>query len=196
MDALVTVAVVVVSYFLGTIPSAIVVARSKGVDITTFGSGNPGASNVGRALGAKWGILVFAIDAAKGAVPTALMLGDRKVAYMCGAAAIVGHIFPVTRRLKGGKGIATGGGVVLALFPAVLAAALATWLVLMKTTKKASVGSIFAVPVVVAGLFVVGPPAWEIWSMVGLSLLVEVRHLGNIKRLFAGSEPPVTGTRS
>ena len=115
---------------------------------------------------------------------------------MCGAAAIVGHIFPVTRRLKGGKGIATGGGVVLALFPAVLDAALATWLVLMKTTKKASVGSIFAVPVVVAGLFVVGPPAWEIWSMVGLSLLVEVRHLGNIKRLFAGSEPPVTGTRS
>ncbi|MGA1361342.1 MAG: glycerol-3-phosphate 1-O-acyltransferase PlsY [Ilumatobacteraceae bacterium] len=196
MDILVTVAVVVVSYFLGTIPSAIVVARSKGVDITTFGSGNPGASNVGRALGAKWGILVFVIDAAKGAVPTALMLGDRKVAYMCGAAAIVGHIFPVTRRLKGGKGIATGGGVVLALFPAVLAAALATWLVLMKTTKKASVGSIIAVPVVVAGLFVVGPPAWEIWSMVGLALLVEVRHLGNIKRLFAGSEPPVTGTRS
>jgi len=195
MDALVTVAAVVVSYFLGTIPSAIMVARSKGIDITTFGSGNPGASNVGRALGTKYFVLVMFMDAAKGAVPTALLLGDRKVAYMCGAAAIVGHIFPVTRRLKGGKGIATGGGVVLALFPAVLAVALATWFALAKLTKKASVGSIFAVPVVVAGLVVVGPPAWEIWSMIGLSLLVEVRHLGNIKRLFAGSEPPVTGTR-
>lgn len=196
MDALVTVAAVVVSYFLGTIPSAIMVARSKGIDITTFGSGNPGASNVGRALGTKYFVLVMFMDAAKGAVPTALLLGDRKVAYMCGAAAIVGHIFPVTRRLKGGKGIATGGGVVLALFPAVLAVALATWFALAKLTKKASVGSIVAVPVVVAGLIVVGPPAWEIWSMVGLSLLVEVRHLGNIKRLFSGSEPPVSGTRS
>ncbi|MFM2046103.1 MAG: hypothetical protein RL383_180 [Actinomycetota bacterium] len=196
MDAAVAFVAVAVSYFLGTIPSAIVVARSKGVDITTFGSGNPGASNVGRALGAKWGILVFAIDAAKGAAPTALMLGDRKIAYMCGAAAILGHIFPVTRRFKGGKGIATGGGVVLALFPAVLAVALATWLVLMKATKKASVGSIVAVPVVVAGLLVVGPPAWEVWSMVGLGLLVEARHLGNIKRLFSGSEPPVSGDRT
>ena len=79
MDAAVAIVAVAVSYFLGTIPSAIVVARSKGVDITTFGSGNPGASNVGRALGAKWGILVFLIDAAKGAVPTALMLGDRRI---------------------------------------------------------------------------------------------------------------------
>lgn len=196
MDALVTVAAVVVSYFLGTIPSAIMVARSKGIDITTFGSGNPGASNVGRALGTRYFVLVMFMDAAKGAVPTALLLGDRKIAYMCGAAAIVGHIFPVTRRFKGGKGIATGGGVVLALFPAVLAVALVTWFALARLTKKASVGSIIAVPVVVAGLIVVGPPAWEIWSMIGLSLLVEVRHLGNIKRLFAGSEPPVSGTRS
>lgn len=196
MDALVTVAAVVVSYFLGTIPSAIMVARSKGIDITTFGSGNPGASNVGRALGTRYFVLVMFMDAAKGAVPTALLLGDRKVAYMCGAAAIVGHIFPVTRRFKGGKGIATGGGVVLALFPAVLAVALVTWFALARLTKKASVGSIIAVPVVVAGLIVVGPPAWEIWSMIGLSLLVEVRHLGNIKRLFAGSEPPVSGARS
>jgi glycerol-3-phosphate acyltransferase PlsY len=124
------------------------------------------------------------------------MLGDRRIAYMCGAAAIIGHIFPVTRRFKGGKGIATGGGVVLALFPAVLAVALATWLVLMKATKKASVGSIVAVPVVVAGLIVVGPAAWEVWSMVGLGLLVEARHLGNIKRLFNGSEPPVSGDRT
>lgn len=193
MDALVVIAAAVVSYFLGTIPSAIVVARSKGVDITTFGSGNPGASNVGRALGAKWGILVFAIDAAKGAVPTALMLGDRKVAYVCGAAAVLGHIFPVTRRFKGGKGIATGGGVVLALYPLDLLAALVVWLVLMKLTKKASVGSIVAVPVVIVGLVLAGPPAWELWSMVGLGLLVEARHIGNIKRLFAGAEPPVSG---
>lgn len=191
-----TVLAVVIAYFCGTIPTAIVVARSKGIDITTFGSGNPGASNVGRALGTRYFVLVMVVDAAKGAVPAAIMLGDRPVAYACGAAAIIGHVFPVTRRFRGGKGIATGAGVVLAVQPLVMLAAFAAWLSVMKVSKKASLASIVSVPVVVVGFVVSGSPGWELWSIVGLGILVEIRHVSNIKRLLQRSEPTISNKTS
>jgi glycerol-3-phosphate acyltransferase PlsY len=182
------------AYILGMLPSAIVVARAKGVDITSFGSGNPGASNVARAIGWKYGSLVFVLDAAKGAIPALLLIGHRPSAYVCGAMAIVGHIFPVTRGFKGGKGIATGGGVLLALHPIIMVIAALSWIAIMKLSKKASVASIAIVPLVVVLLIVTGKPAWEVLAFVGLGLLIEIRHLSNIKRLLSGSEPPVTGT--
>jgi glycerol-3-phosphate acyltransferase PlsY len=184
---------IVISYAIGTIPSAIVVARAKGVDITTFGSGNPGASNVARALGWKYGIIVFAVDAAKGALPAVAALGHRPTAYLCGAAAILGHIFPVNRQFKGGKGIATGGGVLLALHPPVMIVAAAVWVATMKLTKKASLASIVIVPLVLVLLAALGNPTWEIFAFIGIGALIEVRHISNIKRLLTGSEPPVTG---
>ncbi|MEY4391504.1 MAG: hypothetical protein RLZZ544_213 [Actinomycetota bacterium] len=187
---------VVAAYFCGTLPSAIAVARSKGVDITSFGSGNPGASNVGRALGTKYFIIVMVMDALKGAIPVAVMLGDRHIAYVCGAAAVLGHVFPITRKFRGGKGVATGAGVVLVLHPFILLAAFATWLVLSKVTGKASIASIVAVPVVVGGFVVADVPMWEVWSVIGIGLLVEIRHLGNIKRLLSGSENRMSGSSS
>lgn len=193
MNIFVALAAIVVSYAIGTIPSAIVVARAKGVDITTFGSGNPGASNVARALGWKYGIIVFVVDAAKGALPAAAALGHRPAAYLCGAAAILGHIFPVNRKFKGGKGIATGGGVLLALHPPVMVLAAAVWVATMKLTKKASLASIVIVPLVLAALALLGKPAWEILAFIGIGVLIEIRHVSNIKRLLTGSEPPVTG---
>ncbi|MEY3587998.1 MAG: hypothetical protein RJA47_594 [Actinomycetota bacterium] len=196
MNAFTVTLAVIAAYFCGTLPSAIAVARSKGVDITTFGSGNPGASNVGRALGTKYFVIVMVMDALKGVVPVAVMLGDRHVAYMCGAAAVLGHVFPVTRRFRGGKGVATGAGVVLVLHPFILLTAFASWLLLSKVTGKASVASIVAVPVVVGGFVVAGVPMWEVWSVVGIGLLVEVRHLGNIKRLLSGSENRMSGSSS
>lgn len=196
MNAFTVTLAVIAAYFCGTLPSAIAVARSKGVDITTFGSGNPGASNVGRALGTKYFVIVMVMDALKGVVPVAAMLGDRHVAYMCGAAAVLGHVFPVTRRFRGGKGVATGAGVVLVLHPFILLTAFASWLLLSKVTGKASVASIVAVPVVVGGFVVAGVPMWEVWSVVGIGLLVEVRHLGNIKRLLSGSENRMSGSSS
>ena len=180
-------------YALGTMPSAIVVARAKGVDITTFGSGNPGASNVARAIGWRYGIIVFALDAAKGAIPALVMLGHRPSAYVCGAAAIVGHIFPVTRKFKGGKGIATGAGVLLALHPVIMIIAAASWVAIMKLSKKASIASIAVVPFVIALLVITDKPGWEIIAFIGLGALIEIRHLSNIKRLLTGSEPPVSG---
>jgi glycerol-3-phosphate acyltransferase PlsY len=182
------------AYVVGMLPSAIVVARAKGVDITSFGSGNPGASNVARAIGWKYGSLVFVLDAAKGAIPALLLIGHRPSAYICGAMAIVGHIFPITRGFKGGKGIATGGGVLLALHPVIMVIAALSWIAIMKLSKKASVASIAIVPLVVVLLLITGKPAWEVLAFVGLGLLIEIRHLSNIKRLLSGSEPPVTGT--
>lgn len=177
------------AYASGMLPSAIVVARAKGVDITSFGSGNPGASNVARALGAKWGVVVFVLDAAKGAVPVALaLLADRPLAYGCAAAAVLGHIFPVTRGFRGGKGIATGGGVLLPLHPPVMLAAATTWLVLAKVSKRASVASILVVPAVIVALVVRGTPGWEIAALAGLAGIIEIRHLSNIRRLFSGTE--------
>ena len=193
MNVFVAIAAIVASYAVGTLPSAIVVARAKDVDITSFGSGNPGASNVARAIGWKYGFIVFALDAAKGALPAALALGHRPTAYLCGAAAILGHIFPVNRRFKGGKGIATGGGVLLALHPPVMLAAVAVWVAVMKLSKKASVASIVIVPLVLALLALWGNPLWEILAFIGIGILIEVRHLSNIKRLLTGSEPPVVG---
>lgn len=181
------------AYVLGMLPSAIVIARAKGVDITSFGSGNPGASNVARAIGWKYGSLVFVLDAAKGAIPALLLIGHRPSAYVCGAMAIVGHIFPVTRGFKGGKGIATGGGVLLALHPIIMVIAALSWIAIMKMSKKASIASIAIVPLVIVLLMVTGKPAWEVLAFVGLGLLIEIRHLSNIKRLISGSEPPVTG---
>jgi glycerol-3-phosphate acyltransferase PlsY len=193
VNIFIAVIAVVAAYFIGTLPSAIIIARSKGVDITSFGSGNPGASNVARALGWKYGGLVFLFDAAKGAIPVAAMLSDRPVAYLCGAAAIVGHIFPVTRSFKGGKGIATGGGVLLPLHPPVMIGALITWVLIAKVGKKASLASIVVVPLVMVILTVIGTPAWEIFAFIGIGILIEIRHLSNIKRLLTGTEPPVSG---
>lgn len=186
---------IVGGYLLGTLPSAIIVARAKGVDITTFGSGNPGASNVARAIGWRYGSIVFLLDAAKGAIPTVLLIGHRPSAYICGAAAIVGHIFPITRGFKGGKGIATGAGVLLVLHPLIMVISAVSWIAIMKLSKKASVASIVVVPLVVVLLAVTGKPAWEIFAFIGLGVLIEIRHLSNIKRLLSGSEPPISGAR-
>jgi glycerol-3-phosphate acyltransferase PlsY len=177
-------------------PSAIIVARSKGVDIMSFGSGNPGASNVARALGTKYGALVFALDAAKGAIPAVLGLaanGDAG-AYICATAAILGHMFPITRKFRGGKGIATGAGMLLVMHWYILLYLLVSWLLIAKVTKKASIGSIILTPTIPIILWIIGTPAWEILAIIGIGALIEIKHLPNIKRLLAGKEPPVTDT--
>ena len=104
-----------VGYALGLFPSASLIARSKGVDIMKAGSGNPGASNVIRVLGWRWGAIVMALDFAKGAVASAIgmTVAGRGGAYALGIAAVVGHTFPLLR--KGGKGVAAAGGMAKAI---------------------------------------------------------------------------------
>lgn len=191
MTALTWSALAVFAYLLGTFPSAHLVARANGVDITTFGSGNPGASNVTRALGWRKGIWVFVLDALKGfvAAGAGLWLLDRPGAYVLGALAIVGHVYPVTRGLQGGKGVATGAGVLAVIHPVIAPLVVAAWWVLSKLTGKAAIGSIVAVAAVPVGLAVKGAPAWEFAATTGLCALIMVRHLGNVRRLLRREEP-------
>jgi glycerol-3-phosphate acyltransferase PlsY len=166
------------------------IARSRGVDILTQGSGNPGASNVARVLGSRWGALVFGLDASKGAVPAlvGLALGTRPGAYVLVSAAVLGHMFPVTRRCRGGKGVATMGGAMLVLHPVTSVILLAVWIVVRKATGKASLASLLITVGLPVGIAIGGTPAWEIVAVIALCTLVFVRHAGNIKRLISRRE--------
>ncbi len=188
---------IVVGYLLGTFPSATLIARANGVDISQVGSGNPGASNVTRALGWRKGIWVYVLDAVKGALAAglALALDGRPLAYWCGIAAVVGHMFPVFRHFKGGKGVATGSGVVLALHPLVAPFALAGWWIVTRVTGKAAVGSLVAIGLVPVGLVVLGRPAWEFVAIAGLSAIILARHWRNFLRLLRREEPALRRSR-
>ncbi len=166
------------------------VARSRGVDILAQGSGNPGASNVARVLGSRWGVLVFLLDALKGAMPAlaGLAVDTRPGAYVLVSAAVLGHMFPATRRFRGGKGVATMAGATLVLHPLTWLALLAVWMIVRKITGKASLASLAITIGLPIGLAVSGAPAWEIVSVVALCVLVLVRHTDNIKRLLMRRE--------
>lgn len=184
------------AYLLGTFPSAVMVARSKGIDITTVGSGNPGASNVARVMGTRWGVVVFALDGLKGASPAAagLLFDSRPGAYALVAAAVVGHMYPITRRFRGGKGVATIGGAMIVLHPLVFVILLAVWLLVRQVTGKASVGSIIIAVGLPLGVAVAGSPWWEVAATVGLAGLVMLRHVDNIRRLRGGRELSASAT--
>ena len=182
-----------VAYMLGTFPSAQLIANARGVDITAAGSGNPGAANIGRTLGRKLGVLVFLLDGLKGAISTAV--GYAFAGY-AGAltlvfAAVIGHIFPVTRKFKGGKGVATAGGGMIALYPWIGLAMTVLWLLVAKVTKKASLGSLAIALGLPISQVIVGRPAGEVLAGVALFALVMWRHIPNLKRIIAGEEPPL-----
>ncbi len=181
---------IAISYLLGTFPSAILVAKANGVDISSFGSGNPGASNVTRALGWRKGVWVYVLDALKGAIPAAVALAvdGRPLAYWCGAAAIIGHMFPVFRRFRGGKGVATGSGVLVVLFPLLFVVCVASWWIVTKVTGKAAIGSIVAAALVPIGLAVSGEEAWEFVAVLLLSGRVALKHSGNVARMIRREE--------
>lgn len=185
---------VVVAYFLGTFPSAIMVAKANGIDVTREGSGNPGASNVTRLLGWKKGAWVYVLDASKGVLAVVLgriVAGDAG-GYLCAAAALLGHVYPVTRRFRGGKGVATGSGAMFVLQPMISAALAVVWFAVLKTTKKASLASLVVTIALPIGMIVRGSRAWEVLAMVGLGALVVIRHLPNLRRLRSGNEPSLT----
>ena len=179
-----------IAYVLGTFPSAILIARANGVDISTFGSGNPGASNVTRALGWRKGVWVYVLDAGKGAIAAGLGLAfdGRPAAYWCAAAAVVGHMFPVFRRFKGGKGVATGSGALLVVQPVLAPLAVGIWWVVTKVTGKAALGSVIAVSFVPIGIVVMDQPRWELLAVGGVCALILLKHAGNIKRLIRREE--------
>ena len=186
LDAL----LVVLGYLLGTLPTALLVGRRIGRDPTLEGSGNPGASNVYRTAGAKAGATVFAGDLLKGALATGIGLaaGDRVLALACGGAAVLGHIAPVTRRFRGGKGVATACGLVVVLFPLLAVVTAVAWGAVAKLSGKASLASILIAVLIPIGVAAMGRPAIEVGVVVAVAALLVLRHAENIARLARGEE--------
>ncbi|MHC5005256.1 MAG: glycerol-3-phosphate acyltransferase [Planctomycetota bacterium] len=215
------------AFIIGSIPFGFLIARRRGVDIRQVGSGNVGATNVGRALGRRFGIGCFLLDAAKGAVPVvaAGLLGGTWGRPLIGtpaaappapeeiwawlavaAAALLGHMFPPWLGFRGGKGVATGFGAMLAMWPVLTlpaAIALVVWAAtvgLFRIVSLASVAAALSLPVscvLLGGLLrgaedAGGPVATRlapVIATVGLAALVVFRHRGNLARLRKGTEP-------
>ena len=178
------------AYALGMFPTAALVTRRAGKDVTQEGSGNPGASNVARLMGWKAGLLVLLLDMGKGALAAGvgLALDGHRGAFLLGVAAVLGHVFPITRRFKGGRGVATAAGVLVVVFPLVSAILAVVWLVIARGFKKASIASVVCAvlfPVIVA---LRGNSVLDIAVTSALAAIIVVRHFANLRRLVRGEE--------
>lgn len=198
MDPVTALLIALGAFLLGSVPTGYLVARAKGVDIRKHGSGNIGATNVFRTLGKPLGIFVFAIDALKGFAAVWLSVryggGSDWAGIIAAVAAIAGHNYTPWLGFKGGKGIATSAGVLLALMPwAVLAIAI-VWGVVFRVSRYVSLASICAaaaLPAAVGALWSAG--CGGSGPLLGFSLAISAlaiwRHRTNIGRLREGTEP-------
>jgi glycerol-3-phosphate acyltransferase PlsY len=184
--------ITIISYLLGAISFAVIIARSKGVDIFKEGSGNPGATNIKRILGKRWGNVVFALDALKGFTAALLPLiiyDDDRLAVIGLIAAILGHSFSVFLKFRGGKGVATTIGGILALMYPALLIGLVVWLIIFYTKKVVALASIFfAVSLPLSAYFIYGTEDPRFYMGVVLALFIVGRHRSNIIRMFSGKE--------
>ena len=199
------------AYAVGAIPFGVLIARAHGVDLRRQGSGNVGATNVGRVLGKKWGYLCFLLDVGKGLAPVLLAglcirrageqpgLAEQTVWMLTALGAILGHVFSVWLKFRGGKGVATSLGALLGFWPYFTlpgAAAFALWIAVTLTWRYVSLGSIVAAiafPVFFLATCVLA--RWPVGTMLPLlgfatlvAALVIVRHRSNIARLLRGTE--------
>lgn len=187
-------ALLVPAYLVGTFPTAMVVGRREGHDPSREGSGNPGASNAFRTMGRRAGAAVLLGDLSKGAIASGagLATGNRAIAVACGLAAVLGHVAPVTRRFRGGKGVATGAGMVLVLLPVPALGLAAVWAIATKVMGAASAGSLAVAAGLPIAAVTVGRPIGEVAAFAACGALVIARHRDNISRLRRGDEPTLT----
>jgi len=200
--------VIVVSYFLGSIPAGYLAGKARGIDVRCQGSGNIGATNVFRVLGRTAGIAVLAADAFKGfaaarwAPDLALHFfpaagpGQEGLKLVAGAASILGHNFPCWLHFKGGKGIATSGGVVLAWAPAACLTALGLWIVIFILSRYVSLASIAAALILPFAVWYWNKSEAMTAVMAALSLLAIYKHKANLRRLLNGTENRFVRSRS
>lgn len=183
------------SYLLGAIPASYLAARLAGVDLRAVGSGNLGATNLYRVLGWAYAVPAGLFDVAKGAVPV-LLFGPRLpgIPYFpvwCGLTAVVGHVFSVFVRFRGGKGVATAAGMVIALAPLAFPVVLAVWALVVWLTGYVSLGSIIAALLFPAADWLLHPARRSPFSLavdLGLAGFIVWKHRANIRRLLAGTE--------
>ena len=203
------------AYLLGSVPFGLIIAKAHNIDLRSVGSGNIGATNVGRALGKKWGYICFALDVLKGLIPMLAVLPfttpvpvqthSEQIILLflwlaVGCAAILGHVFPIYVKFKGGKGVATSFGIALGLWPyyticAVIA--ILIWiavLILWKYVSLASITAAISFPIALIALIIIRPD-WQfvtLWPLLipafAIPVLVILRHRENIKRLRSGKE--------
>lgn len=184
----------IVGYLLGSIDFAVLVARAQGVDIYAVGSGNPGTSNVLRSVGKKAAALVLIGDLLKGLIAAAIGVwaGDITTGYLAGLGAVVGHVFPVWHRFKGGRGVATSIGAIVWLSPVWGAIVAIGWLGVVLATKTASIASIVAMALLVPGLALSGVRGLDLALAAAMAGLVLIRHAPNIRRIVGGEEQTFT----
>lgn len=194
-----------VAYLLGSIPFGVLIVKARGgPDIRSAGSGNIGAANVTRTAGAVAGVLTLVLDAGKGYL--AVWIAERATGgnirwmMIAAAAAVIGHVFPVWLRFRGGKGVATSLGAFLPICREAVLLAVVLWLLVVGFWRYSSLGSIVAMaalPVFVYFLYAPGhaPPMSVTLGTVAISLLVLWKHRGNMERLIAGKENRLTPRR-
>jgi len=189
----------IAAYLVGSIPFAFLVARAKGVDIRKVGSGNVGATNVGRTLGRPYGILVFLLDYLKGAVPTALTIwwrgGPDVIAVAVGLLTIIGHVFSVFLRFEGGKGVATAAGALIVLLPLPTGLAILAFAATIIGGRFMSIASITGAVTLAVAQLSRAPQLTAPTTLFALIVagLIVFRHRTNIVRLMDGCEPPLEG---
>ena len=191
------------AYLLGSMPTGYLVARARGLDIRAVGSGNIGATNVFRSLGAPAGTLVLAVDAVKGWIACVVLSGlihrlfgadpglstPESLRLVAGIAVVVGHNYTCWLRFRGGKGIATSAGVLAALVPYALLILLAAWLATFLLTRFASLASVVAALTLPFAVWGTRGSLTLILVTAGLSALATYRHRANLQRIVAGTEP-------
>ncbi|MHC4570785.1 MAG: glycerol-3-phosphate 1-O-acyltransferase PlsY [Planctomycetota bacterium] len=203
---------IIAAYLLGSVPFGLIIAKAHRKDLRSIGSGNIGATNLSRALGRKWAYLCFLLDATKGLIPMLVAAGfissppriiELLLVLAVGCAAVLGHIFPIYVKFKGGKGVATSFGVAIGLWPYYTTCslfALGVWAVtvlIWRYISLASIAASVAFPLALV-LVIVLTPGWDfanLWPLLiaatTIPLIVIVRHRPNIKRLIAGTESKV-----
>lgn len=198
---LVYIAVLVVAYFLGSIPTGFLAGRAKGIDVRSTGSGNIGATNAFRVLGKPAGTLVLLTDALKGYLaaavvariglmfaPDATAVTLERLSILGGLAAVIGHNYTCWLRFKGGKGIATSAGVLIAWVPWALLVIFVTWLVVFLVSRYVSLASIVAAVVLPFAVWMLEGSRTMICITTGLSVMAIYKHRANIQRLLNGTE--------
>jgi len=196
--------IIIVSYLLGSIPFGYIAGRIAGIDIRTAGSGNVGATNVVRILGKRYGYPVFALDVLKGfgAVKISMVMSGQhlewnspEISGMVGAIfSVLGHVFPPWLKFKGGKGVATAAGALLALMPIATLIGVAVWIIVFWLTRYVSLASVVATAALPIVILVIGSADGHsgrllVYSSVCVAALVIWRHRSNLSRLLRGTEP-------
>jgi glycerol-3-phosphate acyltransferase PlsY len=186
---------IIVSYLVGAIPFGLLLSRTSGVNIRTAGSGNIGATNVARLLGKKMGTITLLLDISKGFLPiyiaSLILKGDPNqdiITALCGAAAVIGHLYPIYLGFKGGKGVATGLGVFLFLAPPALLFSLVLFIIVVKISGFVSLGSLLASASIPFWLYLLDEPGWKLVLSGFIGIMIWWKHNANIKRLLSGTE--------